>query len=210
MSAYHPESLFIVFEGIDGAGTTTQTQLLFEEMRRRRPHQEIIKTREPYDANVTRRIRTWLAEEDPPYSALLHAFILDRHIHMRERVIPALKRGAIVISDRFKWSTLVYQPRHNPVDLVSRLTHCPSIPDPDMYVFLDVDPDVAAGRLAKRSVPKDAYERNVQLQREVAVAYRGVAERSNIPKIVLEATDMSIMEVAVAVEEAVCGALEIT
>lgn len=207
MSA-HPDSAFIVFEGIDGAGTTTQAGLLVEELRRRQPDREIVQTREPWDHALTKRIRSWLAEENPPWEALLHAFVLDRHVHLRELVEPALERGAIVVCDRYKLSTLVYQPMNNPLDLVERLIA--SAREPDLYLLLDVDVEAAAMRLAARSSTRDAYERNLETQRTVAEGYRKAAARYGDRTVHMKVTDQSIMEVSDAVVEHVCGRFQIT
>lgn len=166
----HPDAAFIVLEGIDGSGTTTQCQLLGEELRRRLGGREVLVTREPYDNVLTRRIREWLKDDDLPHEALLLAFCLDRQIHLREVVEPALRRGAIVVCDRYKLSTLVYQTKNNDEETVYDL--CDSSRDPDLYVLLDVDAETAAARMASRSATKDAYERNLDFQRMLAEDYR--------------------------------------
>lgn len=202
---------FIVLEGIDGSGTTTQAQLLCEELRRRYPDREVLQTREPWDGVLTKRIRAWLAEDNPPWKALLHAFVLDRHVHLLECVQPALDRGAIVVCDRYKLSTLVYQPLHNPRELVSEL--CDDVLDPDLYVLLDIDPQVAATRLASRSVAKDAYEKSLETQTRLAEAYRVALEdervAAGVPCVALATGTHTILEVSEMVVEAVCGSLDI-
>jgi dTMP kinase len=202
---------FIVLEGIDGSGTTTQTQLLCEELRRRHPAREIIQTREPWDTMLTKRIRSWLAMKNPPWAAVLHAFVLDRHIHLLELVRPALDRGAIVVCDRYKLSTLVYQPMHNDRELVQQLCDADSVLDPSMYVLLDIDPQLAAVRVASRSATKDVYERNLELQENLAQQYRKVLqdeqEITGTPCEHLRVERRSILEVHEMVMEAVSDCL---
>jgi len=210
MSA-NPESRFIVLEGIDGSGTTTQAGLLCEEIRRR-CDTEVVQTREPYDNAITARIRAWLQEPNPPWAALLHAFILDRHVHLREVVIPALERGAIVVCDRYKPSTMVYQPKHNELDLVQRLVSHEDLIDPDMYVLLDIDADLAAARMASRAATKDAYEKNVEFQRQLRKDYctvlAGEAARG-VQVDYISVGKATILEVSAMVVEAVCGHLDL-
>ena len=203
------ESAFIVLEGIDGSGTTTQVQLLYEELLRRVVDQEVVKTREPYDPVLTKRIRAWLAEPNPPWEALLHAFILDRHVHLRELVIPALDRGAVVICDRYKLSTLVYQPKHNDRALVEQL--CDNAIDPDLYVLLDIDASIASVRMASRSATKDAYERDIDFQREIAADYNEALDAetkiTGVPAVTINVDNLSILDVHYKVVEAVCEQL---
>ncbi len=204
-----PDRAFIVLEGIDGSGTTTQAGLLCEELRRR-TSTEVLQTREPYDGAITARIRAWLSEPSPPWGALLLAFALDRHVHLREVVVPALERGAIVVCDRYKPSTLVYQPKHNELDLVERLCEHEDLIDPDMYVHLDLDADAASARMASRRATKDAYEKNVEFQRELAVDYRRILkaeEERGIAYAHLDVNGKSIVQVNDMVVESVCGYL---
>lgn len=195
---------FIALEGIDGSGTTTQCQLLVEELHRR-TRREVIKTREPYDAHLTRRIRQWLTEDAPPRHALLLTFALDRQVHLEEVVLPALKRGAIVVTDRYKLSTSAYQRKHNPWALIEAMLD--EAPDPDLTLLLRVAPEEAAARIASRSVPPDVYERSIDFQRYVDEAYMAAADHARdggATVEVVEAKGMSILETHDELTRVVC------
>lgn len=97
--------LFIVIEGIDGSGKTTQAERLgawFKEQGR-----TVVVTREPTDGPMGRRIRE--RQTRPAPEVELEQFIADRHEHIREVIRPALQRGEVVICDRYYWSNVVYQ-----------------------------------------------------------------------------------------------------
>ncbi len=105
--------LFLTFEGIDGVGKTTQVNMLAQWIREEYGR-EVVTTFEPGDTALGRAIRTLLlnpehtaAAVSPRAEALLYA--ADRAQHVHEVITPALKRGAVVISDRYIDSSLAYQ-----------------------------------------------------------------------------------------------------
>lgn len=105
------DGLFISFEGVDGAGKTTQVNLLADHLRAL--GREVVVTREPGGTALGTQIRTMLLtanpdeEISPRTEALL--FAADRAQHVSEVIRPALERGAIVITDRYLDSSLAYQ-----------------------------------------------------------------------------------------------------
>lgn len=105
------DGLFISFEGVDGAGKTTQVNLLADYLRAL--GREVVVTREPGGTALGTQIRTMLLtanpdeEISPRTEALL--FAADRAQHVSEVIRPALERGAVVITDRYLDSSLAYQ-----------------------------------------------------------------------------------------------------
>ena len=103
--------LFISFEGVDGAGKTTQVNLLADYLRAL--GREVVVTREPGGTALGTQIRAMLLttnpdeEISPRTEALL--FAADRAQHVSEVIRPALERGAVVITDRYLDSSLAYQ-----------------------------------------------------------------------------------------------------
>ena len=104
------QGMFITFEGPEGAGKTTVIATLYERLKAE--GREVILTREPGGIRIAEKIRTIIldnnnTEMDAKTEALLYAAA--RRQHLTEKVIPALKAGAIVLCDRFIDSSLAYQ-----------------------------------------------------------------------------------------------------
>jgi dTMP kinase len=100
--------LFVVFEGVDRSGKTTQLQLLADRMAAKH---EVVVTREPGGTPVAEAIRVLLLADDVDMSARCEAllFAAARADHVERIIRPALERGAVVVSDRFVDSSLAYQ-----------------------------------------------------------------------------------------------------
>ncbi len=91
--------ILIVFEGIDGAGKTTQINRLREALKR--AGEIVIQSKEPTDGHWGRLIRESAKGTRMPLADELHAFVEDRREHLADTVLPALDRGAIVVRDRY-------------------------------------------------------------------------------------------------------------
>ncbi len=161
---------FIVLEGIDGAGTTTQAALLADALRERLGV-EVELTREPTDGPLGRVLRAALTGRerlDPVTLAL--AFAADRadHVHNpRTGIAAALAAGRWVVSDRYVLSSLAY----NRGGIVTRdwLTainrHALA---PDLTLFLAVDPELALKRIAARGESASCSRRASSWSRSTA------------------------------------------
>lgn len=170
-------SPFIVLEGLDGCGKSTQARLLVEHLRAE--GRDVVATHEPGATPTGAAIRSIVLGEravDPRTEALLIA--ADRAQHVAEIVRPALERAAVVVSDRYVPSSLAYQgvARGLGVEWVERLSAWATGGlDPDLVVVLDVPPKVAA---ARRAAPQDRMEREpAGFQEVVRRAYLDLAER---------------------------------
>lgn len=151
-------SLFITIEGGEGAGKTTLIGKLAAVLEAR--GYDVIKTREPGGSRLSNQIRQWLLNRDADlpigYKAELLLFLSARAQHLEEQIKPALLQGKVVICDRFNDSTIVYQGlgRGLGLDYVKQLCDLVSDDiDPDMTLFLDVDPSV--GLMRTRNASKD-------------------------------------------------------
>lgn len=141
---------FITFEGIDGAGKSTQIDVIEATLKAR--GLEVIRTREPGGTPLGEVIRKELlsVSMDPSTETLL--FFASRAEHIAKVIKPALERGAWVLSDRFTDATYAYQVggRGFPavkVEELERWTHGDL--QPDRTVLFDIDPEVAAKRVAQ-------------------------------------------------------------
>ncbi len=150
--------MFITFEGIDGSGKSTQARLLAENLRTL--DHTVVLTREPGGTELGERVRDLLfgldgRHWDPTEQALLH--YAARSIHLRKVIRPELRKGNIVISDRFHDSSWAYQWGAGNIrkDLLSTLdSHVLGGTVPDMTILLDLDPEECPGRLTYR-LPED-------------------------------------------------------
>lgn len=167
--------LFIVLEGGEGCGKSTQVGLLADRLRD--AGRDVVTTFEPGATVLGAQIRRLLlggGEIDPRTEALLMA--ADRAAHVAEVVRPALSRGEIVISDRFVPSSVAYQGvgRDLGVERIGALSAWATGGlDPDIVVVLDVDAATAATRLGD---PTDRMEReSSDFHAGVRAAYRDLA-----------------------------------
>ena len=172
----NPEGCFIVLEGIDGAGTTTQTRLLQRWLSRQGA--PIHTTAEPSGGPIGVLLRQALGgrvlgrdgERFCPESIAL-LFAADRFDHLRTEIEPHLRAGTHVISDRYDHSSLAYQGLENDPRWVSTLNV--GVRRPDLVLFLDVEPAVASRRRSGRASTPEIYEVD-DLQVRIAAAYRDV------------------------------------
>ena len=160
---------FIVFEGIDGAGKTTQIKLLAENLKKEGV--DCYLTAEPTDMPSGKIIREALSGRLPVSCAeMADMFVRDRMIHNKDEekgIDPHLERGITVISDRYYYSSLAYQGAELGYDKVAALNlDNPEIRTPDICVFLDLTPDKSLERIGKRAdTPTEIYENYEYLEK---------------------------------------------
>lgn len=157
--------LFLSFEGIDGSGKSTQARLLADALRARGG--DVVLTREPGGSPGAEEIRRLLVSGDPgrwSSETEILLFTAARRDHLERTILPALARGAVVITDRFADSTRVYQglPRGaRGADLralVDRLHALMIGREPDLALILDMDPRAALARGLARGSGEDRFE----------------------------------------------------
>jgi dTMP kinase len=163
------EGHFIVIEGIDGSGTTTQSTILAERLMERGLPAHI--TREPSDGPIGVLIRQILTgrvvvpgregARPPSWATMAALFASDRLDHLEAEVVPNLNDGVTVICDRYDYSSVAYQTvsgggGDDVSSWVRELNR--HARRPDLTVVLDVDPEVAAGRRGTRSGSPELYE----------------------------------------------------
>lgn len=149
---------FIVFEGPDGSGKSTQAKLLAEKLTAQ--GLDVLLTKEPGGTAIGRQIREILlnpANTGLDKKAELLLFAADREQHITEVIASALKSGKIVICDRFTDSTKAYQlARGNDIKDILLFTKTPTTPD--LTIFLDVDYKTKRARRAEGK-ELDRFER---------------------------------------------------
>ena len=165
---------FIVLEGIDGSGTTTQAARLVASLRA--SGHAVVNTREPSDGPIGVVLRQALARRLVGLSdrALALLFAADRLDHLASVVEPALAEGKVVVSDRYVLSSLAYQGMRMPVGWVETLNAAAR--PADLTLYLEVDAGTAARRRQGRGGKEELFDAD-EVQRAVARAYGRVVRK---------------------------------
>lgn len=169
-----PAGFFLVFEGVEGSGKSTQARLLASTLAAQNaPH---ILTREPGGTAVGEEIRRILlhGHDMPPESELL-LFNAARAAFVKEVVRPALAAGKIVLADRFFYSSLAYQAYGRGLPLEQAKAVCEFAiagTRPDLTIILDVPLAEGEQRRATRSGPDRIERAGSEFHSRVAEAYR--------------------------------------
>ncbi|MFT4975060.1 MAG: dTMP kinase [Myxococcota bacterium] len=167
--------IFIVIEGLDGSGGTTQTALLCDWLTQTGRWAEVFTTREPSQGPVGMFIRASLqltgSATELGDAVLPYLFAADRRDHLDREVIPALQRCAAVVSDRYYHSSLAYQSLSVGLARVIRLNS--DFRKPDLTIFLDLSPEECLERIIARGSALERFETLDRL-RSISEAYESV------------------------------------
>jgi dTMP kinase len=199
------EGRFIVFEGGDGSGKTTQVKALVAALRIW-GYDPVVHTREPGGTELGERIRALLLHwEDvsPRAEALLYA--ADRAQHVAQVIRPTLARGGIVVSDRFVDSSIAYQGegRDLPEDVVRAINlFATSGLTPDVTFLLDISAGAAAQRRSVRRGEDRIEAAGAEFHQRVNARYAALAAAEPKRYVVIDASG-SAGEVHAAVLNAV-------
>jgi dTMP kinase len=199
---------FIVFEGGDGAGTTTQLGLLGRALGRAGiPHWTCSEPTDAPEGLLIRRILSGELRRDP--GTLARLFAADRNEHLRGEggILERLGRGEVVVCDRYVLSSLAYQGVACGPELPAELNA--GFPLPELLVFFDLPPEESLGRLGGRD-RLDIFE-ELPFQERVRAAYKRELAHfaSSGMRIATVDASRSVDEVADAVLRAVGGALRV-
>lgn len=155
--------LFIVLEGIDGTGKSTQVRRLGEWFVSR--GREVVLSREPTDGPWGKKLRESAATGRLPADEELQYFLNDRRQHVAETITPALAAGKVVILDRYYFSTMAYQGARGFDPAEIRRLNEEFAPRPDLLLILDLDVDTAHQRIGHRGDSTNEFEKRGSLQR---------------------------------------------
>jgi len=172
------KGFFICVEGLDGCGKTTQTGLLVRRLRK--IGYDAIYTAEPSRGQVGKFIKKYSLYGGKRVSSVVEAllFAADRFEHVEKEVIPALKEGKLVVSDRYVYSSLAYQGAAG-LDLEWIMKINEHAISPDLAVFVDVEPETVTQRLK----PKKSVMENLGTQRRVREVYMKFVEKGQLVRI---------------------------
>jgi dTMP kinase len=174
----HPDrevlSRFIVFEGVDGSGTTTQLRAVDEALGRAGiPHWTTCEPTDRPEGALIRRILSGELGAAP--GTVAHLFAADRHEHLfgSGGIIERLDRGETVVCDRYVLSSLAYQGVACGLDLPLRLNA--EFPLPELLLYFDLSPELSMARIGGRE-SREIYE-NRPFQAKVREAYEEAIAR---------------------------------
>ena len=167
---------FIVFEGIDGSGKSTQIRMLAEKLKEN--GREVYVTAEPTATVSGGLLRDALSGVSKRSACELAAlFLLDRINHNvtdAGGIEKMLDAGYDVICDRYYYSSIAYQGSETDFEWVKTLNiSCPEIRRPDICIFLDLDPDTSLARIEKGRAVTEIFEEKEKLE-AVRASYRRV------------------------------------
>jgi dTMP kinase len=185
---------FVVLEGIDGSGTTTQADLLAQRIKREEGR-SVRQTAEPSHGPIGTIIRQVLTGRivgagglAPGWATMALLFAADRMDHVETEIDPLLAQGGVVVSDRYDASSLAYQSvmsgrgAKDAVEWIKTLNRYAR--RPDLTIVLDVTPELAAARREARGEAAQLYEQN-EVQRALASFYKDLAKHLPNDRVVL-------------------------
>ncbi|MDP4625934.1 MAG: dTMP kinase [Akkermansiaceae bacterium] len=153
--------MFIVFEGIDGTGKSTQARRLADHFRSQ--GREVVLSREPTDGPWGTLLRNSAQTGRLSPEEELETFLKDRRQHVEELISPALAAGKVVILDRYYFSTMAYQGLRGFDTAQIRRDNEAFAPVPDLLLILDLDVDTALTRIGARGDTANEFEQRSNL-----------------------------------------------
>lgn len=175
------KGIFISFEGIEGTGKSTQAKLLYQWLFGKR--YEVILTEEPGGTQIGLRIRELLLSVEHKGMTSLTELLLynsSRAQHIHQVIIPAIRRGAVVITDRFSDSTVAYQGYGRGIDL-NLIDSIDKIATgnmrPDLTLLLDLDVEIGLKRNRKINKTDRLELEDLEFHRRVRSGYHEIAAR---------------------------------
>lgn len=199
--------MFIVFEGIDGAGKTTQIELLADKLRGAGFDPYI--TAEPTGMETGKAIRRVLSGAVPKTPTQVAAMFvqdrIDHNVDPEQGIEVLLAQGKAIICDRYYYSSLAYQGSLTDFDWVMAANcSCPEIRRPDLCIFLDLSPEESMKRITKGRTQTEIYEKADTLTK-VRARYMDVFQKLSAHGEQIEIIDASgnIEQTAEAINAAI-------
>ena len=159
---------FVVFEGIDGTGKSTQLHMLAEKLQQL--GYAVVSTCEPTDGPYGKKIRELFVDRQAvSHEEELELFIADRDQHVHEVITPALADGCVVICDRYYLSTVAYQGA-NGMDPEFIMEKNKNFPVPDLAIILEIEPAQGIDRIQnQRNENPNTFEEESYLRKVAAI-----------------------------------------
>lgn len=179
MDTMNKKNKFVAFEGIDGSGKSTQIHLLSQRLRQE--GHSVYQTFEPTDSPIGRLIRNVFAHKmKADHRTIAGLFVADRLHHLlepEEGVLSQLNRGNHVLMDRYLFSSYAYQGAHTDLEwVIEANAESARLLVPDLYVYLDITPEVSLERLRSGREELELFE-TLENLKKVYGMYMKILER---------------------------------
>jgi len=151
---------FIVFEGLDGAGQSTQVSLLAKRLQKE--GHKILLTKEPTNNLVGGLIRGALTHEWKPTNRIIQLlYAADRGHHLQREILPALEKGFTVICDRYFYSTIAFGSIDMEISWLKTINE--PYPEPDLAFYIKVRPQTSMARMQGSRFELELFEKEREL-----------------------------------------------
>jgi len=172
------KGLFVVFEGIDGSGTSTHVHELTRKIENLDKYRDVLRTHEPWrNSEIKRKLQNDKDAYSEP-EEMANLYIGDRTEHSYLLIRPNLDARVIVLCSRYKMSTCAFQQAQGmPLDKLLSLHENRGILTPDLTFFLDVPIEVAQGRLRER-MSREKFEGDKSFINKVVNNYNKLVDLS--------------------------------
>ncbi len=174
----YERGLFVNFEGIDGAGTSTHVIELTKRIEQLDKYQDLLKTHEPWR---NQKIKEKLQEDESAYSdaeEMAELYIEDRTEHSYELIKPNLNAKVIVLSSRYKMSLAFQMAQGVSLDKLLKMHEHRGILTPDLNFLLDIPIEVAEERKKERGGKLEKFEKERVFIERVIENYKELIELS--------------------------------
>jgi len=168
------KGILIVFEGIDGAGKSTQAEFLIDKLKRR--GFDVVYFREPSKGRWGRQIKKKALYPDSlSPEEELGLFLKDRKENVEKNLKPALARKKIIVLDRYYYSTIAYQGARGIDEERIRRMNEAFVVKPDLVFILDIDPEKGLERIENRKKKDKLFEQKKYLKgvRRIFKSFKG-------------------------------------
>lgn len=197
---------FIVLEGVEGSGKTTQLQRLQQWLSPKWP-KEVVITREPGGTQLGGELRQILLAhrdgEPMQERAELLLYAADRAQHVEGWIKPQLAAGAMVLCDRYTDSTVAYQGygRGLSLELISQINQLATNGlTSDLTIWLDIDVEIGLARAKQRGKPDRFEQANIEFHRRIQMGYQALA-KANQERIVRVDASLPVEQVSQQIQE---------
>ena len=196
------ETKFITLEGIEGSGKTSSIKSITNLLEEKRI--SYVVTREPGGSSIGSELRSILLDPQTNISSEVELMLMlaDRKDHVEQVILPNLKTGNWVISDRFMDSSFAYQGGGRKLDtkMINSFSRNLNLPIPDLTLLFDVPVEISLSRVKARGELDRFEQEEIDFHNRIREAYLELAEQ-NVNRIQIIDSSQAIEDMLKSVEE---------